>query len=388
MASIRLTDAAHHYRELSHQIAAWNWLQEQLSPQELEEFAELYRAAPPPKPSTPPGWLAPALKLIRHFEGCRLEAYRCPAGVPTVGYGTTRMQGRPVRMGDTITQAQAEELLTQDLLQLFGPGVLHLVPAARGWSSNRVATLVSFSYNVGLYALETSTLRKRLLAGDDPDTVVREELPKWRHAGEAVVAGLERRRAAEVELFCGPALSARGNPLRGVPYFSQRDSAAAGQAGRMCFSSSCAMLAAYMTPGALTGPNADDDYLQRLKCFGDTTEAPAQLKALESYGVRATFTQSADWADIERQINRGIPVPIGILHHGTSSAPKGGGHWILVYGINDTHATVMDPFGELDLVNGGYLNSNGNSLRYSRRNLGPRWLVEGPRSGWAIIAEP
>lgn len=368
-----------------HQLSALSRLDELLTDAQRKEFTALWRSeGSPAAPAGDPLWLKPALRLIRDYEGLRLESYKDATGVPTIGYGLTRLNGSPVRMGDRITESQAEALLRQELLQLFGPGVFTLLPLAKKWRPEQQAAMVSFAFNTGLGALETSTLRRRLLAGEDPATVVRQELPKWVHAGEAVLAGLERRRAAEVALFTGAGI----NPLRGVPYYSQRDSAVAGQANRMCFSSTCAMLTAFLRPGSITGPNADDAYLARVRKYGDTTDASAQIKALESYGVRAAFTQTADWSDIERQIDRGVPVPCGFLHHGTSASPSGGGHWLLVIGYTATGVIVHDPFGEMDVARGTYLNTKGSGLAYSRKNWGPRWLVEGPRSGWAIIAEP
>lgn len=174
------------------------------------------------------------------------------------------------------------------------------------------------------------------------------------------------------------------NPLR-VPYFSQRDSATR-HALRMCFSSSCAMLIEALRPGTLSGPNGDDAYLGRVLRYGDTTDPMAQLKALGSYGIEASFTKHANWQTVEHQIDKGIPVPLGFLHHGTASAPGGGGHWLCCIGYAPDALIVHDPFGEIDLARGGYLNNWGARLRYSRKNFGPRWMVEGPGSGWAIIA--
>jgi hypothetical protein len=176
------------------------------------------------------------------------------------------------------------------------------------------------------------------------------------------------------------------NPLQ-VPYFSQRDSATP-HALRMCFSSSCAMLLATLKPGTLAGPNGDDAYLGRVLRYGDTTDAQAQLQALASYGIKATFTQKADWALVQQQIDRGIPVPLGFLHHGPASKPGGGGHWLCAIGYTPDALIVHDPFGEINLAAGGYLNNKGARLRYSRQNFGPRWMVEGPGTGWAIVAEP
>ena len=176
----------------------------------------------------------------------------------------------------------------------------------------------------------------------------------------------------------------RTNPLQ-VPYFSQRDSGTE-HALRMCFSSSCAMLLEALRPGTLQGPNGDDIYLGRVFRYGDTTNAEAQLKALGDFGVRAQLVQNANWGSLERQIARGIPVPIGILHKGPVSAPSGGGHWITAIGHTPDAIIVHDPFGKLDLVSGAYLNNWGPRLSYSRKHLGPRWMVEGPSTGWAIAA--
>jgi len=176
------------------------------------------------------------------------------------------------------------------------------------------------------------------------------------------------------------------NPLR-VPYYSQRDSSTQ-HALRMCFSSSCAMLLEALKPGTLNGPNGDDAYLGRVMRYGDTTDSVSQLKALQSFGVEASLTRGANWATITKQIDQGIPVPIGILHKGPVSAPVGGGHWICVVGYTDDAMIVHDPFGDLDLITGTYVGNWGARLRYSRRNLDPRWMVEGPGTGWAIIAKP
>ena len=205
---------------------------------------------------------------------------------------------------------------------------------------------------------------------------------------EKVPASLKRRDAEHFQTWRADGKQettrARTNPLQ-VPYYSQRDSETP-HAMRMCFSSACAMLLETLRPGTLQGPNADDRYLGRVLRYGDTTDAGAQLKAMLSFGVSARLVMDADWATIEGQIDRGIPVPKGILHHGPVSAPTGGGHWICAIGHTPDAIIVHDPFGELDLLSGRYLNNWGARLRYSRKNLGPRWMVEGPATGWAIIA--
>lgn len=122
----------------------------------------------------------------------------------------------------------------------------------------------------------------------------------------------------------------RGNPLS-VPWFSQLDSST-DQARRMCFSSSCAMLVAFLRLGVLSGANGDDQYLQRVLRYGDTTDAAAQLQALASYGIEAEFTQKASFRTIEAQIAAGIPVLCGYLHRGPVEQPAGGGHWLSSWG--------------------------------------------------------
>lgn len=179
--------------------------------------------------------------------------------------------------------------------------------------------------------------------------------------------------------------SARPNPLQ-VPFYQQLDSTT-DQARRMCFSSSCAMLLAFLRPGILKGANGDDQYLWRVQSFGDTTSAIAQVNALGSYEVRADFTKTADFALLERQIDAGFPVPCGYLHRGPVEKPSGGGHWLIVVGYDRTHVIVHDPLGEADLISGATLPRPAKFCRYSRKNWGRRWMVEGPGSGWAIVAK-
>ena len=223
MSTIQLRDAAKHFKQLPHQLAAWDWLQERVSKEALEQFAELYRADPVAKDPLPAAWLAPALKLIKKWEGCRLEAYRCPADVPTIGYGATRLANRAVRMGDTITQQEADEMLLHEVENLFAPSVFALLPLAKKWRGEQTAAIISFAYNVGLGALEESTLRKRLLAGEDATKVVIEELPRWNKAGNKVLEGLVNRRKDEVALFTGSVKKQQGPPkLRPTAPFSAK----------------------------------------------------------------------------------------------------------------------------------------------------------------------
>lgn len=104
--------------------------------------------------------------------------------------------------GTVWSQQQADAALLLDLKEA-NAGMLRTLPMAAGYSAARQAALTSWVFNVGAAAAAESTLAKRLKAGDDPQVVVRQELPRWNKGGNGVLPGLTRRRAAEVELFCG-----------------------------------------------------------------------------------------------------------------------------------------------------------------------------------------
>ena len=128
-------------------------------------------------------------RLIKQFEGLRLEAYRCPAGVWTIGYGHTA----GVRQGMKITEAEAERLLAEDLKP-----VLEALP--EGLSDNRRAALASFVFNVGVGAFSGSTLRRMIVENADNPRIA-DEFARWRYGGGKVIPGLVARRRAEAELY-------------------------------------------------------------------------------------------------------------------------------------------------------------------------------------------
>jgi hypothetical protein len=154
------------------------------------------------------------------------------------------------------------------------------------------------------------------------------------------------------------------------------------------------MAAAFLRPGSLNGSGQlDDQFLALVQRHGDTTDANAQVAALQSLGIQSRFRTDGAIDDLIAQLQRGIPCPVGWLHKGPASSPTGGGHWSLVIGWNpDTRQLLMhDPNGEADLVNGGSVSTaigSGSALRYSERNWGRRWQVEGPGSGWWIQIKP
>lgn len=132
------------------------------------------------------------LDLIKSFEGMKLAAYKCPAGIWTIGYGST---GPHVKPGMTITAAQAEDLLRQDLRR-FEECVARVCPAA---TDNQFAAMVSLAFNIGCAAFEKSTVAKQHAAGNHKLAAAAFGL--WIKAAGKTLAGLVRRRAAEAKLY-------------------------------------------------------------------------------------------------------------------------------------------------------------------------------------------
>jgi lysozyme len=140
-----------------------------------------------------------AAALCRRFEGLRLRPYLCPAGVPTIGYGSTIYErGVPVRLTDApISRDRAEALLLHDLRTRRLPAVLALCPGAD--TPGRVAALADFAFNAGVGALRASTMRRRVNAGQWDQ--VPAELRRWVRGGGKVLPGLVARREAEAALI-------------------------------------------------------------------------------------------------------------------------------------------------------------------------------------------
>ncbi len=132
------------------------------------------------------------IDLIKQFEGLHLTAYLCPSRIWTVGYGHTRT----TRAGMTISQEQAEMLLSEDL-QIFERAVVRLVRVPL--SDNQFSALACFAFNVGTGNLECSTLLKLLNRGWYEQ--VPAQLMRWTRANGEVFGGLARRRAAEGRLW-------------------------------------------------------------------------------------------------------------------------------------------------------------------------------------------
>ncbi|KAM7199933.1 Lysozyme-like domain containing protein [Rhypophila sp. PSN 637] len=145
------------------------------------------------------------INLVKSFEGWVPDIYPDPDGHATVGYGhlCADPQCSDVSYPIPLSEEDGELLLREDItiaqqcitLQTAGPVTLN---------DNQFGALVSWAFNVGCGNVASSTLIARLNAGEDPNTVASEELPRWKYGDGGVLPGLVRRRAAEVDLFKTP----------------------------------------------------------------------------------------------------------------------------------------------------------------------------------------
>lgn len=145
-------------------------------------------------------FLSQALEIIQEFEGFREQAYVDTDGTPVIGYGLSKVDGRKVRLGDRISVAKADAVLSKQVLHLQEQ-IKSLVKVKL--NSNQLSALSSFAFNVGIHGMERSTLLKKLNAGDYVGAA--NEFPRWNKAhvrGQLTpLAGLTRRREAEKQLF-------------------------------------------------------------------------------------------------------------------------------------------------------------------------------------------
>ncbi|MGA0327871.1 MAG: C39 family peptidase [Limisphaerales bacterium] len=430
MTSIQLVDAAQFYKGFPHQAKAWNNLQAVLTPEQLETFAEQYRAAPPEEPKPALMVTAAQCKAIfgRDVTAIQLNdlnscldrfaidtPQRIQHFMAQIGHETGGLKWLEEIWGPTEAQKGYEgrrdlgNTQTGDGKRFKGAGAIQLTGRynyqqfAKYIGDTRV--MEGYSYVAKVYPFTSAgywwhnnqinkevdrgaSCRRisRLVNGRDPANGLDDREAYFAKALKAIPADSS---ATALEQQATPSAAMGANPLA-VPYYSQRDSSTR-HADRMCFSSSNAMMLEFLKPGSLPGANGDDVYLQRVLQYGDTTEPVPQAQALASFGIQATRVMNADFSTIEAQIDKGIPVPCGFLHKGHVNAPFGGGHWLCVIGYTETAMIVHDPFGNLDLVGGGYLSNDGKGLLYSRKNFGRRWMVNNdgsyaPGNGWAMIA--
>ena len=134
------------------------------------------------------------LEIIKKYEGFSSQAYRCPAGVWTVGWGHT---GRDINKDTILTREEAELMLKKDVANLQEQ-ILFLLDGKP--SMNELDALTSLVYNVGLGAFKKSRLLKRINLKDNPELVAKEWI-EFNKVNGKVVKGLIRRRAEEISLY-------------------------------------------------------------------------------------------------------------------------------------------------------------------------------------------
>jgi lysozyme len=134
------------------------------------------------------------IDLIKKYEGFKPYAYLCPANILTIGYGHTK----GVRLGQTCTEAEAEQFLKEDLE--IAEAEVNQVANEVELTQGQFDSLVSFTFNLGAGNFKTSTLRKKVL-NNPADTTIMGEFGKWVYVKGKVSQGLQRRRLEESKLY-------------------------------------------------------------------------------------------------------------------------------------------------------------------------------------------
>jgi lysozyme len=136
--------------------------------------------------------------LIKKFEGCVLKAYKCPAGIWTIGYGNTFYEdGMKVKEGDVITQARAEEL-AKFIIDQFAVTIAPFI--LQPLNNNQFSACVSLAYNIGTGGFKRSSVFRKLNVNPN-DATIADSFRLWNKGGGKVLKGLVRRREAEIALY-------------------------------------------------------------------------------------------------------------------------------------------------------------------------------------------
>jgi len=361
--SIKLADAAKFYKELPHQLKAWEWLQGTISQANLDEFAKRYREEQ--KETTSNTWegvYAAAKKAGAKFPECV-----CAQWALESGWGK-HFSGKWNAFG---LKGSGSSVSTQEFIN-------------NTWITI-TASFIDFPdletcvfYLVERWYKDFGRFKGVNRASSRNECA--ELLVKEGYATDPAYSTKLQQIMDQKLQFSGGSTTAERTLL--VPYEYQLDNQS-GTGYRECFSSTCAMIARYY--GKV---KSDDEYNKIRSKYGDTTDKNAQLAALKSLGLKATFITNGNAALLEKEINEGRPVAVGWLHKGNVSYPTGGGHWTCCIGYDKDSFIFHDPNGEADLVNGGYVSNDrkrGTAVKYSRKNWLRRWECDGNNTGWAIL---
>ena len=141
-----------------------------------------------------------AIALIKRFEGCRLKPYLCPAGIATIGYGSTRYpDGRRVTMQDEPISEEKAEVFLYYIVTRIAYSIFKLCPILLIEDRGKQASIIDFVYNLGTGNLKASTLRRRINEGNWDEAA--HELRKWIYGGGRRLRGLIIRRNVEARFF-------------------------------------------------------------------------------------------------------------------------------------------------------------------------------------------
>jgi hypothetical protein len=367
--SIQLIDAVKYYKELPHQREAWNWLQEQLTPEELSEFAAKYRTAPKPISKTENTWDG-VYKVAKEAGAVFPEVVSAQWALES-GWGK-HFSGEWNAFGlkGSGTSVSTQEFINGKWITIKAGFIdfpdlescIHYL--VDRWYKD-------FGRFKGVNRAKTRNECCQLLVKEnfatDPDYATK------------LIQILDNKLGTP-----GITEGVVNEKILSVAYEYQLDNQS-GAGYRECFSSTCAMIARYYEK-----VKNDDEYNSIRSKYGDTTSKDAQLAALRSLGLSARFITNGNSALLENEIRNGRPVAVGWLHKGNISYPTGGGHWTCCIGFTPEFFVFNDPNGEANMVGGGYVNNNssaGRGVKYSRKNWLRRWECDGKSTGWAILVQ-
>jgi hypothetical protein len=369
--TINLLDAITYFRGLDHQVAAFRYLDKSLTKEQRDEFQRLYRNEKPVE--------TPVVETVSNtWAGIFNAAKKAGAKFPEVvaaqwalesGYGKhTSGKNNFFGLKGDGTSAGTQEFIDGQWVSITAsfidfPNI-----------QSCVQYLVDRWYKD---YKEYKGINRAANRNECANLLVKEKYATDPNYATKLIQIMDRELGT-----VPPAPGVVNEKIITVPYFYQLDNQG-GQGYRECFSSSCAMIAAYY--GKVS---SDDEYNAIRRKYGDTTNSSAQLKTLRSLGLTARFIENGNSAILENEIRHDRPVAVGWLHYGNVNLPQGGGHWAVIRGFTPTHFVFNDPYGEANMVTGGYVSTKhkaGQGIRYSKKNWLKRWEVEGPNTGWAIL---
>lgn len=366
--SINLNDAVTHDKRLSHQIAAWSWLDENLTPEQKSGFATRYRNE-----------LKPIVSVFNNWDGVTAAAKKAGAKFPEVvaaqwalesGWGKhTSGKNNFFGLKGSGTTVNTKEFINGQWITIQA-GFLDFPD---------LETCVG--YLVDRWYKDYGTFRGVNRAANRNDCA-RLLVTEGYATDPAYATKLIQIMDRELKTPGENLNDVVNEKILSVPYEYQLDNKS-GTGYRECFSSTCAMIGKYY--GKV---KSDDEYNKIRAKYGDTTNKDAQLATLRALGLNARFITNGNAALLENEIRNNRPVAVGWLHQGPINKPTGGGHWTCCVGFTKDSFVFNDPNGEADMVNGNYVNNKsteGKGVKYSKKNWLRRWECDGPNTGWAIL---